>query len=292
MNCLICGKEQFDIIHVGTRDMLDISVLKCSCCGMVMLDNQSYNTKQAYSEGKMLSNSYNAQDNKVYANKTWITWINETERDDERRFQILKDLCAGKRVLEFGCGNGGFLKKIKNIAADVVGIELMDEARKQLNDEGISVYKLLSEITEKYDLVVMFMVIEHLNDPDNVLKEIYDHLYMGGGIICETVNADDALISKYKCKSFEDFTYWSEHVFLYNSCTLEKIFERNKFRTKNNKLLQRYTLANHLYWLSQGLPGGHMKWIEFNDEDLNKLYSDKLIELGIADTLWYEGIKY
>ena len=60
---------------------------------------------------------------------------------------------------------------------------------------------------------------------------------------------------------------------------------------KNNTQLQRHTLVIHLHWLLQGLPGGHMKWIELNDECLNKMYVDKLIELGIADTFLYEGIK-
>lgn len=88
-----------------------------------------------------------------------------------------------------------------------------------------------------------------------------------------------------------DFTYWSEHVFLYNSSTLERIINRNGFTTKSNTQLQRYPLANHLYWLSEGKPGGHIKWDSFRGKHLEEAYASKLVELGIADTLWYEGIK-
>lgn len=167
----------------------------------------------------------------------------------------------------------------------------MDEARDNLAGEGISVYKSLDEIDGTYDVVCMFMVIEHLNNPDETLKKIYDALKPGGIFICETPNADDALITKYKCREFEDFTYWSEHVILFTSETLEKLLLRNGFKTKANTQTQRYSLANHLYWLSNGKPGGHVKWTEFNEEKLVNVYAENLINQGIADTLWYIGEK-
>lgn len=34
-----------------------------------------------------------------------------------------------------------------------------------------------------------------------------------------------------------------------------------------------------------------MKWTEFNDEKLNEIYGKVLADQGIADTLWYVGIK-
>ena len=213
------------------------------------------------------------------------------EGDLYRRYEALKETCRDKRVLEFGCGNGGFLRRIKEVAADVTGIELMDEARKRISLEGIKTFKTLSETQEKHDVICMFMVIEHLNNPDDILSKIYDVLVPGGMLIVETVNSDDALISKYSCKNFMDFTYWSEHVILFNSITLETLIKRNGFITNWNTQIQRYSLANHLYWLAHGKPGGHMKWTEFNEKELNDAYEKKLVSLGIADTLWYIGTK-
>lgn len=137
----------------------------------------------------------------------------------------------------------------------------------------------------------MFMVIEHLNNPDEMLRKVYNILNEDGFLVCETVNSKDALISKYQSKEFEKFTYWSQHVFLFDSNTLEILISRNGFNTEKNTQIQRYSLANHLYWLSKGMPGGHAKWLDFNRKDLNKVYAKVLIELGIADTLWYIGKK-
>lgn len=290
MQCLICKSEEFDCIHEGTRDIPDIKVLKCRKCGMVCLDNQKQNAQQNYARGGMLQNSYVAIGDKT-EDMSWETWIRETERDDERRFAELNKICKKKDILEFGCGNGGFLRRMRNVAGSVTGIELMDEARERIQKEGIKVYRSLDEVDGKYDVVCTFMVIEHLNDPDQTLKMMHDVLKQGGLLICETPNADDALITKYECKDFEDFTYWSEHVFLFTSDTLEKLLSRNGFQTKWNRQIQRYSLANHLYWLSKGKPGGHMRWIEFNGGQLNAEYAEKLANAGMADTLWYAGSK-
>lgn len=264
--------------------------MKCSRCGMVQLDNYQYNTDCNYSEGGMLKNTYSVTSDEV-GDIPWDIWLKETEQDDIRRYEALKETCRDKRVLEFGCGNGGFLRRIKEVAADVTGIELMDEARKRISKEGIKTFKTLSETQEKHDVICMFMVIEHLNNPDDILSKIYDVLVPGGMLIVETVNSDDALISKYSCKNFMDFTYWSEHVILFNSITLETLIKRNGFITNWNTQIQRYSLANHLYWLAHGKPGGHMKWTEFNEKELNDAYEKKLVSLGIADTLWYIGTK-
>lgn len=137
----------------------------------------------------------------------------------------------------------------------------------------------------------MFHVIEHLNTPDEYLKVICNVLADNGEFICETVNVDCALTSYYKNSAYNDFTFWSEHVISFNSDTLEQLIDRNGFVTKVNTQIERYSLANHLYWLSEGKQGEPVKWIDFNDEEINAAYEKKLVSLGIADTLWYIGTK-
>lgn len=290
MKCLICGGTQFRCIHKGTRDISSIDVMKCEECGMVQLNCDTYNTEDNYERGGMLKEAYSAETDRT-DDMSWETWIAETEADDERRYRSLKDTCIGKSVLEFGCGNGGFLRRIQNVALDVEGIELMDEARENLAGEGIQTYKSLNDTDRQYDVVCMFMVIEHLNDPDKILGKIYKALKPEGLLICETPNADDALISWYECEAFKNFTYWSEHVKLFTSVTLEKLLLRNGCKTELNTQIQRYPLSNHLYWLAKGKPGGHVKWKEFNEEEINEGYAEILIRQGIADTLWYIGKK-
>lgn len=290
MKCLICGNHHFECIHSGTRDVPHIHVMKCLGCGMVQLDGTEYNTEKNYVRGGMLENTYDSGSDRT-EDMTWDAWVRVTEPDDDRRYDALRETCRGKRVLEFGCGNGGFLRRIRGVASDVAGVELMDDARERIKKGNVAVHKTLDTVGGEYDVVCMFMVIEHLNEPDDVLSGLHGILAPGGILVCETPNAEDALISKYGCAPFEDFTYWSEHVMLFNSDTLERLFRRNGFRVRLNTQIQRYPLSNHLYWLAKGRPGGHAKWKEFNGKELNVLYEKALVELRAADTLWLIGAR-
>jgi len=51
-------------------------------------------------------------------------WLKETAWDDDRRFISLQRVIENKKILDFGCGNGGFLLKAREVANAVEGIEL------------------------------------------------------------------------------------------------------------------------------------------------------------------------
>lgn len=131
MRCLICGNRNFKCIHHGTRDVASIDVMKCTECGMIQLDEQKENTEENYINGGMLKNSYSVIMDKNQ-DFSWKLWIRETEQDDNRRYNELEKMCIDKSVLEIGCGNGGFLRRIKHVASNVAGVELMDEAREYI----------------------------------------------------------------------------------------------------------------------------------------------------------------
>ena len=62
-------------------------------------------------------------------------WERNTAEDDQRRVEMLRALLINQRVLDFGCGNGGFLKRAKLLAAEVTGIELEDRVREHLSEQ-------------------------------------------------------------------------------------------------------------------------------------------------------------
>jgi len=50
------------------------------------------------------------------------------------------------------------------------------------------------EIEEKFDVITLFHVLEHFDDPRAVLKQLKSMLAKGGIIVIEVPNADDALL--------------------------------------------------------------------------------------------------
>ena len=208
----------------------------------------------------------------------------ETFEDDERRFQFTKKIITGKNVLDFGCGDGGYLLRAKNVANDICGVELERELRDILNSEDIRCYDSIDNAGQ-VDVITMFHVLEHLPNPIEMLKKISSHLSEEGQIIIEVPNANDALLSLYDCQSFADFTYWICHVYLYSTDTLRLLIKKADLKLNYIKQVQRYPLANHLHWLTKGKPGGHFKWSFLCDEDMDKQYGQMLANLGIADTI-------
>lgn len=283
-SCYLCGGKSSVCIHSGVRDIEEIGVLRCSNCGLVFLSSFDHLTDDFYESGKM--HDWNRE--------KWDDWLKETEKDDYRRIIHIRKILQGHSLLDFGCGNCQFLAMAQGFTSDVAGIEpdrtFEPYIEQDLKELGISVYGSLAELPDrKFDVITMFHVLEHLVDPISVLTQLKNLLTEKGKIIIETPNSDDALLSLYQCKAFADFTYWGCHARLYNAHTLELLLGKIGL-IGSVEQIQRYSLANHLYWLANGRPGGHKVWDFMDSCELNSLYQSKLSERKACDTLF--GVFY
>ena len=95
----------------------------------------------------------------------------------------------GMRVLEIGCAEAGFLAAVKNLGAEVFGIEISKERVDIAHEKNpslkifvgdVSSKDLLNTITEKFDFIVMREVIEHIPNKPDTFKNLYGLLNDGG----------------------------------------------------------------------------------------------------------------
>lgn len=278
--CYLCGGTEFNIRPGSVRDRPELEVFECVFCGLVFLSSFDHIRDRFYeNSGMHEKDTLDIQD-----------WIRETEWDDERRFQYLKSALPNQRLLDFGCGTGGFLLKARDLAATAHGVELETRLSRHYESRGLTVFQNLSEISndirgEGYNIITMFHVLEHIPDPKSILVELSEIVADGGQIIVEVPNADDALLTLYKNKPFSNFTYWSCHLFLFTAKTLEMLFTQVNLKVNYIKQVQRYPLANHLYWLANGRPGGHQKWHFINSPELHAAYEKQLASIGACDTI-------
>ena len=69
---------------------------------------------------------------------------------------IIKELIKGSKILDFGCGRGGFIQLTKEISERSVCLELNEVNRDYLNNIGIQCVSTLSELNEdKFDLITL-----------------------------------------------------------------------------------------------------------------------------------------
>jgi SAM-dependent methyltransferase len=98
----------------------------------------------------------------------------------------------GEKVLDIGCGDGGFLRRATELGWDAWGVEPDAKALTRLS--GLRVLQgSLPNIPlpdASFDFITLSHVIEHLHDPVAALKEIYRLLKPGGKVWIATPNIE------------------------------------------------------------------------------------------------------
>ena len=221
----------------------------------------------------------------------------ETPKEDIlRRVEAIRILSLNHKVnsiLDFGSGNGEMISALSEHFT-VEGLEPEEQARAKCVSEGKKVSASIEELVEssaKFDLIALFHVVEHFYNPKIEFERIYDLLNPGGLLILETPNSEDALLTIYENEAFSNFTYWSHHPMLHSSLSLTNLVSAARFSNIEVKTVQRYGLANHLYWLTHQKAGGHVYWENRFSQITETSYAQDLIEQGKADTLWLTAIR-
>lgn len=115
------------------------------------------------------------------------------------KFQMLKaiELSVGNSVLELGCGIGQFTPMLYEKFERVVAVDACPEnieiARKTTSDKRHAFYVAKAEefsVDERFDTILLVMLLEHVDDPVAVLKNAKNLLKDDGRIIIQVPNAN------------------------------------------------------------------------------------------------------
>jgi len=263
-----------------TRDIDDLKVWKDEVSGVIYIDD-FYTSDETYIDGTYIDKQQKAEI--AQAEKPDY----ERKMDAQRRLESNLKFVAGRRLVDFGCGGGDFLRLVKNDCAQVCGVELQQNYVDALNADDIRCENNLDAIkSNSIDVCVSFHVIEHLPDPLETLKLLKEKIVSGGMLIIEVPHANDLLLSTLKNDAFKQFTLWSQHLVLHTRESLSRMLSYVGFEDISIEGVQRYPLSNHLNWLSNGRPGGHKSPLSLIDSPtLTNAYSDSLARMNVTDTL-------
>jgi 2-polyprenyl-6-hydroxyphenyl methylase/3-demethylubiquinone-9 3-methyltransferase len=106
---------------------------------------------------------------------------------------------SGKTVLDVGCGGGILSESMAGMGANVTGIDLSDkplqvaklhllESGKQVDYRKIAVEALAAEQPAHYDIVTCMEMLEHVPDPQSIVKACADLVKPGGWVFFSTLN--------------------------------------------------------------------------------------------------------
>jgi SAM-dependent methyltransferase len=205
--------------------------------------------------------------------------------------KILPLLSDATGFLEIGAADGAFLKRVRDCipALDCYSVEPDYNTRPSRDAlPWLMQFDSLEEATRagcSVDVVGMFHVFEHLENPAAVLDAIHGVLAPEGILLIEVPCLSDPLLSLYQCEAYQAFYFQRQHPYVYSGASLGRVLEHNAFRVIDVIPFQRYGVENHLQWLTTGRPGGN--------EDFRALfgsvdgaYREALERRGSTDTVF------
>ena len=111
-----------------------------------------------------------------------------------------------RTLLDVGCGRGEHLSEFQKLGFQVKGVDLSKEAKELSNDLEIEIIDAekqpLPYKDRSFDVLFNKSLIEHLNNPDNFMREAFRILKPGGRLITMTPDWE----SNYKI-FYEDYTH-------------------------------------------------------------------------------------
>ena len=246
VRCCLCGSDHFKVLYhdelgdqlptlgysFSTQTRKTYQIVRCRNCGLVFT-NPMPRLATAYA-GTIDPHVFESR----YQRRT-------AARHQIRK--ILRHRRAG-RLLDVGCSTGSFL----DVAAkyfEVEGIELSRWAREQAQRHHKVLDVSLAELppTPAYDVVTLWDVIEHLEDPAAELDAIAERMRTGGIIAIYTGDLD-AWLPRLLGKQW----WWFQgmHLHYFSRKTLTMLLQKAGFEVLevsiNTRYFQLFSLANSM----------------------------------------------
>jgi len=193
-------------------------------------------------------------------------------------------LKTGERLLDVGCGRGTLVQMARADGVEAFGVE-RDFPHGEPSDHII--YKDLMECafpSAHFRLVILWHVLEHLNDPEATLEEIHRILAPGGWLSLAVPNYGGAQAGASGAHWFH--LDLPRHFWHFRPQTLRRLAEEHGFR-----VIDQGTYSFEYDWF-----GTLQSWLNSGFRDDNRLYGvlrgarrvghlDSLLRLALASGL-------
>jgi 2-polyprenyl-3-methyl-5-hydroxy-6-metoxy-1,4-benzoquinol methylase len=166
-----------------------------------------------------------------------LRWLKEGLYTDI--VSTLEDVAPGRRLLEVGCGTGDFLSFAAERKFEGVGTEPAFEVAQRAGSRGLTVHALTLEKfaaqspSERFDVVVMLNVLEHMPDAVGTLQQCRQML-APDGILCIRVPNDFSEIQDAARQKLSREPWWiavPDHINYFNFASLRTLLYRLGFET-------------------------------------------------------------
>lgn len=153
---------------------------------------------------------------------------------------------ANGKILDIGAGSGLFLREAANLGYSAIGIEPSQFLANAGKKNGLNIIQGTFPNNcphEKYDVIFLTDVIEHIADPLSMLESIPNFLTSGGRVIITTPDVSSVTA---RVMGRRWWHYRIAHIGYYNRHTLEMIMDRAGMRMVKLKYAKWYFSSRYI----------------------------------------------
>ena len=269
VRCCVCGSESAETVAIGydyeyrtSRD--EWTYVRCTGCALVYL-----NPRPAVSELRRIYPSTYYSFNEEQRSNPLVTFFRrKLEAMKARAFQrLLGD--GPRRILDVGCGDGRFLSALRDFGPsdwELHGIDIDEPAVERAKALGIQAeYARLEDFDpgpNKFDMIVLFQVIEHVSEPDEMARKVRELLAPGGIFVVETPDVagwDEALYRDGLWGGYHIPRHWT----LFTPTTLGKLLTNAGFEIVEGAPLISTSFWINSFYNSALVRGKSQRWLNF-----------------------------
>ena len=282
--CYICNSPKtaklFSSFNVHGRKIINedekFDIFKCQKCGVVFLNSdKKINYSQYYGE-----NYYCNSGESFSKFMQLLIKISEDfsfTRKEQLILKYFKNYKSKIAILDIGCGEGKFLLNLDKNKFIKKGIEINKDACRSCKKRSLSVlnkdFLKIEFNSEKYEVITLWHVLEHLDNPRAVLEKINRILKPNGILVISTPNIGSVGFKIGKSRWFHIDS--PRHRFLYNKKSLKFLLNKEEFEIMEVKS-EFYDYFLDLFWsLKNSIP----KILLLLFYPLLKIYSKETITL-------------
>lgn len=225
--CNLCGGREISVLAGHSRSGNPLRTVICKGCGLVWSDPLPHNPRNFYED------DYRVAYKGTYAPKPKHI-LRAGKVALSRRKLLDKWLPQPLKILDVGTGGGEFAYLLQSLGHDVSGIEpnkgYADYSRQEY---GLNVQtgfiQDIQQPDQSFDLITIWHVLEHTENPCDVLAKLHALLKPEGILVVEVPTIEAT------CQSPKS-TFHEAHIFNFNLDTLRKLGEKVGFTELEHKV--------------------------------------------------------
>ena len=181
--CNLCQQDDTTTYHRERlpyfETILDFEIVRCRHCGLVYTNPRLKDYNAAYLKG------FEETDHEIEDHARFKSAVFQNALSRIQKWQNTSGSPAGGKLLDIGCGSGHFIKAANQNGFDACGIEptsgSADYGIEKLNLNILNQDLFDAQLPENhFDVITAWDVIEHLPDPQAMLRRAAKWLKPGG----------------------------------------------------------------------------------------------------------------